>query len=91
MPTHLPQKFSIIKGMKEEKMEVESIENTDVQQLSVAFSSQGLDVVDIDEDDASNPQLVSEYAKDIYKHLWKLEVSLLVLMLLSSFAKLMTY
>ncbi|KAL7646493.1 UNVERIFIED_CONTAM: hypothetical protein RMT77_001743 [Armadillidium vulgare] len=73
VPTHLPQKFSIIKGMKEEKMEVESTENTDVQQLSVAFSSQGLDVVDIDEDDASNPQLVSEYAKDIYKHLWKLE------------------
>ncbi|RXG72551.1 G2/mitotic-specific cyclin-B2 [Armadillidium vulgare] len=34
---------------------------------------EGLDVVDIDEDDASNPQLVSEYAKDIYKHLWKLE------------------
>ena len=37
-----------------------------------SFSSQNLDIVDIDQE--SNPQLVSSYVKDIYNYLLELEV-----------------
>ena len=65
-----------MKPVKEESlMEVDETHNLEVEELSQAFSSQRLDVEDIDADDKDNPQLVSEYVKDIYKYMWHLEVS----------------
>lgn len=55
---------------KEEDME----EEMEVEELAVAFSTQRLNVEDIDSQDADNPQLVSEYVCDIYKYLRTLEV-----------------
>ena len=45
-----------------------------------SFSSQNLDIVDIDKE--SNPQLVSSYVKDIYNYLLELEVLFLNILLL---------
>nr|XP_019968903.1 PREDICTED: G2/mitotic-specific cyclin-B2-like [Paralichthys olivaceus] len=44
------------------------------QELCRAFSEQLLSVQDVDEQDADQPQLCSEYVKDIYKYLHVLEV-----------------
>ncbi|XP_042239602.1 G2/mitotic-specific cyclin-B-like isoform X2 [Homarus americanus] len=55
----------------EEQMDVEEVAK--VKELSIAFSTQCLGVEDIDAEDGRNPQLVSEYVKDIYKHLRLLE------------------
>lgn len=56
--------------IKIEHMEVEEVE---IQELSQAFSTQCLNVQDIDANDGDNPQLVSVYVNDIYKHLRYLE------------------
>lgn len=55
-----------------EQMDVE--EEAKVEELAIAFSTQRLDVEDIDAQDSDNPQLVSEYVNDIYKYLRELEV-----------------
>ncbi|KAK8728391.1 hypothetical protein OTU49_009267 [Cherax quadricarinatus] len=55
----------------EEEMDVEEVAK--VEELSVAFSTQCLNVEDIDAEDGGNPQLVSEYVNDIYKYLRELE------------------
>ncbi|KAK8728392.1 hypothetical protein OTU49_009267 [Cherax quadricarinatus] len=52
-------------------MDVEEVAK--VEELSVAFSTQCLNVEDIDAEDGGNPQLVSEYVNDIYKYLRELE------------------
>lgn len=44
------------------------------QELCQAFSEVLLDVQDVDEQDADQPQLCSEYVKDIYNYLRDLEV-----------------
>lgn len=44
------------------------------EQLCQAFSAALLGVEDVDEHDGDQPQLCSEYAKDIYKYLHELEV-----------------
>jgi len=62
-PTRKPQ-------IKVEHMEVEEVE---IQELSQAFSTQCINVQDIDANDGDNPQLVSVYVNDIYKHLRYLE------------------
>ncbi|XP_053275476.1 G2/mitotic-specific cyclin-B2 [Pleuronectes platessa] len=46
----------------------------DVQELCQSFSEQLLSVQDVDEQDADQPQLCSQYVKDIYKYLHVLEV-----------------
>lgn len=51
------------------------VEEAKVEELSVAFSTQRLNVEDIDAADAGSPQLVTEYVNDIYKYLRQLEVS----------------
>jgi len=56
--------------IKVEHMEVEEVE---IKELSQAFSTQCLNVQDIDANDGDNPQLVSEYVNDIYQHLRFLE------------------
>lgn len=66
-----------VKPLKEvvehvEQMDVE--EEAKVEELAIAFSTQRLDVEDIDAQDSDNPQLVSEYVNDIYKYLRELEV-----------------
>lgn len=43
-------------------------------ELCLAFSEALLAVQDVDEEDANQPQLCSEYVKDIYKYLHNLEV-----------------
>ena len=48
-------------------------EHMENKELSQAFSTQCLNVQDIDGDDADNPQLVSVYVNDIYRHLRFLE------------------
>lgn len=53
--------------------EMEVLEEAQVEELSVAFSTQLLDVEDIDAQDHDNPQLVSDYVNDIYKYLRQLE------------------
>lgn len=58
-----------------EQMDVE--EEAKVEELAIAFSTQRLDIEDIDAQDSDNPQLVSEYVNDIYKYLRELEVILL--------------
>ncbi|XP_037794731.1 G2/mitotic-specific cyclin-B-like [Penaeus monodon] len=65
-----------VKPLKEvvehvEQMDVE--EEAKVEELAIAFSTQRLDVEDIDAQDSDNPQLVSEYVNDIYKYLRELE------------------
>lgn len=45
------------------------------QELCQAFSEVLLAVQDVDEQDADQPQLCSQYVKDIYKYLHILEVS----------------
>nr|P07818.1 RecName: Full=G2/mitotic-specific cyclin-B [Arbacia punctulata]CAA68650.1 unnamed protein product [Arbacia punctulata] len=52
----------------------------EVDQAIEAFSQQliALQVEDIDKDDGDNPQLCSEYAKDIYLYLRRLEVEMMV-------------
>ncbi|XP_045624571.1 G2/mitotic-specific cyclin-B [Procambarus clarkii] len=55
----------------EEQMDVEEVAT--VEELSIAFSTQCLDVEDIDADDGENPQLVSEYVNEIYKYMRELE------------------
>ena len=45
------------------------------QELCRAFSEQLLSVQDVDEQDAEQPQLCSQYVKDIYRYLHVLEVS----------------
>ncbi|XP_071550504.1 G2/mitotic-specific cyclin-B2 [Panulirus ornatus] len=57
----------------EEQMDVE--EEAEVEELSIAFSTQCLNVENIDAEDGKNPQLVSEYVMDIYKYLRELEES----------------
>lgn len=57
-----------------EQMDVE--EEAKVEELAIAFSTQRLDIEDIDAQDSDNPQLVSEYVNDIYKYLRELEVIL---------------
>nr|AKA66439.1 cyclin B [Palaemon carinicauda] len=62
----------------EVKEPTENVENMDVQEakveeLAIAFSSQLLNVEDIDSQDHGNPQLVSEYVNEIYKYLRELE------------------
>lgn len=51
--------------------------DAEVLELSNAFSSKLLTVIDIDAEDKDNPQLVSEYVNDIYHYLRQLEVSCL--------------
>ncbi|CAL4186092.1 unnamed protein product [Meganyctiphanes norvegica] len=51
-------------------MEVEEVE---IKELSQAFSTQCINYQDIDVNDGDNPQLVSEYVNDIYRHLRNLE------------------
>ncbi|XP_029000384.1 G2/mitotic-specific cyclin-B2-like [Betta splendens] len=46
----------------------------DEQELCQAFSEALLDVQDVDEEDSDQPQLCSEYVKDIYNYLHVLEV-----------------
>lgn len=46
------------------------------EQLCQAFSATLLAVQDVDEQDADQPQLCSEYVKDIYNYLHDLEVNL---------------
>ena len=43
-----------------------------LMQVASAFTELAID--DIDQQEADNPQLCSEYAKDIYKYLRELEV-----------------
>lgn len=43
-------------------------------ELCLAFSEALLAVQDVDEEDSDQPQLCSEYVKDIYKYLHNLEV-----------------
>lgn len=57
-------------------MEVE--ETAEVDELAIAFSVQHLDIENVDEGDESNPQLVSQYVNDIYRHLRHLEVGTVV-------------
>lgn len=57
-------------------MEVE--EMAEVEELAVAFSVQHLNVENVDEGDEDNPQLVTQYVNDIYRHLRHLEVGTLV-------------
>lgn len=69
-----------VKPLKEvaervEQMDVE--EEAKVEELAIAFSTQRLDIEDIDAQDSDNPQLVSEYVNDIYKYLRELEVNFL--------------
>ena len=59
----------------EEQPSPEVEEDVEVLELSNAFSSKLLAVTDIDAEDGDNPQLVSEYAKDIYIYMRELEVS----------------
>lgn len=47
----------------------------DGEKLCQAFSAALLSVEDVDEQDGEQPQLCSEYAKDIYKYLHELEVT----------------
>jgi hypothetical protein len=54
-----------IKDSVDEKNIEEKIEVTDISLE---------EIIDIDEPDASNPQLVSEYVKDIYEYLSEMEV-----------------
>lgn len=55
------------------------VEIPDVQALTSAFSTQQLlNVQDIDADDYDNPQLCSDYVKDIYKYLKCVEKDLAV-------------
>lgn len=46
-------------------------------ELCQAFSDVLLSIKDVDADDYDNPMLCSEYVKDIYKYLQKLEVVVL--------------
>lgn len=46
----------------------------DGEQLCQAFSAALLSVEDVDEHDGEQPQLCSEYAKEIYNYLHELEV-----------------
>lgn len=43
-------------------------------ELCQAFSDVLLNIKDVDADDYDNPMLCSDYVKDIYKYLQKLEV-----------------
>ncbi|XP_069031225.1 G2/mitotic-specific cyclin-B2-like [Embiotoca jacksoni] len=49
-------------------------EQEEEKELCRAFSETLLDVLDVDEQDADQPQLCSQYVKDIYKYLHVLEV-----------------
>lgn len=59
--------------VKEPVEDVVNSSKMEVDELVEAFSSQRLNVEDIDAQDASNPQLVSEYVCDIYNYLRSLE------------------
>nr|ACN54752.1 cyclin B [Scylla paramamosain] len=73
------QPSGVLEKVKKEVVKKEPVEDVvnsskmEVDELAVAFSSQRLDVEDIDSQDASNPQLVSEYVCDIYDYLRSLE------------------
>lgn len=41
---------------------------------SCMFATKPSDVIDIDKDDLSNPQLCAEYAQEIYQYMHQLEV-----------------
>lgn len=76
--TSVVQDMSVVevepqKAVREQPTDTEL--DTAVQDLSQAFSSQRLNVVDIDAEDKDNPQLVSEYVNDIYPYMRALEVS----------------
>lgn len=45
------------------------------QELCQAFSEALLDVLDVDKEDSDQPELCSEYVKDIYDYLHVLEVT----------------
>ncbi|KAG0712771.1 G2/mitotic-specific cyclin-B [Chionoecetes opilio] len=61
------------KEVREEVQEDMDGSEMEVEELAVAFSTQRLNVEDIDAQDANNPQLVSEYVCDIYDYLRTLE------------------
>nr|ADP95148.1 cyclin B [Macrobrachium rosenbergii] len=56
-----------------ENVEDMDVQEAKVEELSIAFSTQLLNVEDIDSQDHGNPQLVFEYVNDIYKYLRELE------------------
>ncbi|KAK7070403.1 G2/mitotic-specific cyclin-B2, partial [Halocaridina rubra] len=54
-----------------EEMEVQQVAK--VEDLAIVFSTQRLNVENIDAQDKDNPQLVSEYVNDIFKYMRALE------------------
>jgi len=71
-----PKKVAIVKPAQVESVAPElpvQTESATVESLASAFSSQRLDVEDVDVNDGENPQLVSNYIKEIYNYLHELE------------------
>lgn len=66
----------VLEKVNETKNDEMPEEEMEVEELAVAFSTQRLNVEDIDSQDSNNPQLVSEYVCDIYNYLRTLEVTL---------------
>lgn len=68
----IPQVLPTLKEEPQYEKSLPSPESMDVGQITEAFSEQLL-IEDIDSQDADNPQLCAEYAKDIYKYMKELE------------------
>uniref|UniRef100_A0A2P2I3H3 G2/mitotic-specific cyclin-B-like n=1 Tax=Hirondellea gigas TaxID=1518452 RepID=A0A2P2I3H3_9CRUS len=62
-----PEDMSVLEGTTTQQTD------QSVDDLSIAFSSKMLNITDIDAEDRDNPQLVSEYAEDIYVYMRSLE------------------
>ncbi|XP_074522058.1 G2/mitotic-specific cyclin-B2 isoform X2 [Halichoeres trimaculatus] len=69
----VPAPADPVPTIPEESADVSMSEAGEEEQLCQAFSEALLAVQDVDEDDADQPQLCSEYVKDIYKYLHVLE------------------
>lgn len=64
-----------VSGVPQERARVSvEEEKEEEQQLCQAFSAALLSVEDVDEHDGEQPQLCSEYVKEIYSYLHELEV-----------------
>lgn len=66
-----------VPSVPEEREEEEVDMTINEKQLCQAFSQALLDLQDVDEQDAEDQYLCSEYVKEIYKYLHELEVSCL--------------
>lgn len=77
--TIAPEEEACLENASTSSCAMDVSENSDATTTGeVAFSNQmyGLMLRDIDEEDAENPQLVSEYAKDIYRYMMLLEIEM---------------